>query len=132
MVGSALLRRLQGEDCELLTVTRENVDLQASTSEPYGLAQERPQRETTPFYPRSPYAAAKLYAYWITVNYREAYGIHASNGTMSMSPILQTPMLPASAGLSTAERVERSIWEAGEDIRSSRCSMRSMPKPAGI
>ena len=55
---------------------------QASTSELYGLAQERPQRETTPFRPRSPYAAAKLYAYWITVNYREAYGMHASNGIL--------------------------------------------------
>ncbi len=55
---------------------------QASTSELYGLVQERPQRETTPFYPRSPYAAAKLYAYWITVNYREAYGLHASNGIL--------------------------------------------------
>ena len=53
---------------------------QASTSEMYGQATERPQRETTPFRPRSPYAAAKLYAYWITVNYREAYGMHASNG----------------------------------------------------
>jgi GDPmannose 4,6-dehydratase len=55
---------------------------QASTSELYGLVQEVPQRETTPFYPRSPYAVAKLYAYWITVNYREAYGIHASNGIL--------------------------------------------------
>src|ERR1700724_1381787 len=55
---------------------------QASTSELYGAVQEIPQRETTPFYPRSPYAAAKLYAYWITVNYREAYGIHASNGIL--------------------------------------------------
>ena len=55
---------------------------QASTSELYGNAQETPQKETTPFYPRSPYAAAKLYAYWITVNYREAYGIHASNGIL--------------------------------------------------
>ena len=55
---------------------------QASTSELYGKAQEIPQRETTPFYPRSPYAAAKLYAYWITVNYREAYGFHASNGIL--------------------------------------------------
>ena len=55
---------------------------QASTSELYGKAQETPQRETTPFYPRSPYAAAKLYAYWITVNYREAYGMHASNGIL--------------------------------------------------
>ena len=55
---------------------------QASTSELYGLVQEVPQSETTPFYPRSPYAAAKLYAYWITVNYREAYGMHASNGIL--------------------------------------------------
>jgi GDPmannose 4,6-dehydratase len=55
---------------------------QASTSELYGSAQEVPQRETTPFYPRSPYAAAKLYAYWITINYREAYGMHASNGIL--------------------------------------------------
>jgi GDPmannose 4,6-dehydratase len=55
---------------------------QASTSEMFGLAQEVPQRETTPFYPRSPYGVAKLYAYWITVNYREAYGMHASNGIL--------------------------------------------------
>ncbi len=55
---------------------------QASTSELYGKVQEVPQSETTPFYPRSPYAAAKLYAYWITVNYREAYGLHASNGIL--------------------------------------------------
>lgn len=55
---------------------------QASTSELYGKVQETPQRETTPFYPRSPYAAAKIYAYWIVVNYREAYGFHASNGIL--------------------------------------------------
>ena len=55
---------------------------QASTSELYGLVQEVPQKETTPFYPRSPYGCAKLYAYWITRNYREAYGIHASNGIL--------------------------------------------------
>ena len=55
---------------------------QASTSELYGKVQETPQNETTPFYPRSPYGAAKLYAYWITVNYREAYGLHASNGIL--------------------------------------------------
>ena len=55
---------------------------QASTSELYGKAQEIPQRETTPFYPRSPYGTAKLYAYWVTVNYREAYGLHASNGIL--------------------------------------------------
>ena len=55
---------------------------QASTSELYGQVREIPQSETTPFCPRSPYAAAKLYAYWITVNYREAYGMHASNGIL--------------------------------------------------
>jgi GDPmannose 4,6-dehydratase len=55
---------------------------QASTSELYGLVQEIPQKETTPFYPRSPYAVAKMYAYWITVNYREAYNLHASNGIL--------------------------------------------------
>jgi GDPmannose 4,6-dehydratase len=55
---------------------------QASTSELYGLVQETPQKETTPFYPRSPYAVAKLYAYWITVNYREAYNIFACNGIL--------------------------------------------------
>ncbi len=55
---------------------------QASTSELFGKVMETPQRETTPFYPRSPYAAAKLYAYWITINYREAYGMHASNGIL--------------------------------------------------
>ena len=55
---------------------------QASTSEMFGKVQEVPQRETTPFYPRSPYGAAKVYAYWITVNYREAYGLHASNGIL--------------------------------------------------
>lgn len=55
---------------------------QASTSELFGNVQEIPQKETTPFYPRSPYAVAKLYAHWITVNYREAYGMHASNGIL--------------------------------------------------
>src|SRR5207342_1222795 len=55
---------------------------QASTSELYGKVQETPQREATPFYPRSPYAVAKLYAYWSVVNYREAYGFHASNGIL--------------------------------------------------
>ena len=55
---------------------------QASTSEMFGKVREIPQNENTPFYPRSPYAAAKVYAYWITVNYREAYGVHASNGIL--------------------------------------------------
>ena len=78
--GIGTLRLL--EAIRLLGMTQKCRFYQASTSELYGLVQETPQRETTPFYPRSPYAAAKLYAYWITVNYREAYGIHASNGIL--------------------------------------------------
>jgi GDPmannose 4,6-dehydratase len=70
------------EAIRLLNLVDKTRFYQASTSELYGKVQEVPQRETTPFYPRSPYAAAKLYAYWITVNYREAYGIHASNGIL--------------------------------------------------
>ena len=70
------------EAIRILGRDREVKFYQASSSELYGKAREVPQRETTPFYPRSPYAAAKLYAYWITVNYREAYGMHASNGIL--------------------------------------------------
>lgn len=70
------------EAIRLLGLEKKTRMYQASTSELYGLVQETPQRETTPFYPRSPYACAKLYAYWITVNYREAYGMHASNGIL--------------------------------------------------
>jgi len=70
------------EAIRILGLTKKTRFYQASTSELYGKVQEIPQKETTPFYPRSPYAAAKLYAYWITVNYREAYGIHASNGIL--------------------------------------------------
>ncbi|WKT93357.1 GDP-mannose 4,6-dehydratase [Brucella anthropi] len=70
------------EAIRILQLERKTRFYQASTSELYGLVQEIPQRETTPFYPRSPYAVAKLYAYWITVNYREAYGIYACNGIL--------------------------------------------------
>jgi GDPmannose 4,6-dehydratase len=70
------------EAIRLLGLTDKTRLYQASTSELYGKAQEIPQSEKTPFYPRSPYAAAKLYAYWIVVNYREAYGMHASNGIL--------------------------------------------------
>lgn len=70
------------EAIRILKREKETRFYQASTSELYGKVQEIPQKETTPFYPRSPYAAAKLYAYWITVNYREAYGMHASNGIL--------------------------------------------------
>jgi GDPmannose 4,6-dehydratase len=70
------------EAIRLLNLVEKTRFYQASTSELYGKVQAVPQSETTPFYPRSPYAAAKLYAYWITVNYREAYGLHASNGIL--------------------------------------------------
>lgn len=70
------------EAVRMLGLTKKTKYYQASTSELYGLVQEIPQRETTPFYPRSPYAVAKLYAYWITINYREAYDIYACNGIL--------------------------------------------------
>lgn len=78
--GVGVLRIL--EAIRILGLTEKTRFYQASTSELYGLVQEVPQRESTPFYPRSPYAVAKLYGYWITVNYREAYGMHASNGIL--------------------------------------------------
>ena len=78
--GIGTLRLL--EAIRFLGLEKKTRFYQASTSELYGLVQETPQRETTPFYPRSPYAVAKLYAYWITVNYREAYGMYACNGIL--------------------------------------------------
>ncbi|MDD0840856.1 GDP-mannose 4,6-dehydratase [Curvibacter sp. HBC61] len=78
--GIGALRIL--EAIRILKLEKKTRFYQASTSELYGLVQEIPQKETTPFYPRSPYAVAKLYAYWITVNYREAYGIYACNGIL--------------------------------------------------
>ena len=78
--GIGTLRLL--EAIRILGLERKTRFYQASTSELYGLVQETPQKETTPFYPRSPYAVAKLYAYWITVNYREAYGMYACNGVL--------------------------------------------------
>ena len=78
--GMGALRLL--EAIRILGLEKKTRFYQASTSELYGLVQETPQKETTPFYPRSPYAVAKLYAYWITVNYREAYGMYACNGIL--------------------------------------------------
>src|SRR6201990_78335 len=78
--GIGVLRIL--EAIRILNLEKKTRFYQASTSELYGKVQETPQTERTPFYPRSPYAVAKLYAYWITVHYREAYGIHASNGIL--------------------------------------------------
>lgn len=79
-VGLGALRLL--EAIRIAGLEKKTRYYQASTSELYGLVQEGPQKETTPFYPRSPYAAAKLYAYWITINYREAYGMYACNGIL--------------------------------------------------
>ena len=78
--GIGTLRIL--EAIRILGLEKKTKFYQASTSELYGLVQETPQKETTPFYPRSPYAVAKMYAYWITVNYREAYGLYACNGIL--------------------------------------------------
>ena len=78
--GMGTLRLL--EAIRILGLEKKTRFYQASTSELYGLVQETPQKETTPFYPRSPYAVAKLYAYWITVNYREAYGLYACKGIL--------------------------------------------------
>src|SRR6201989_1555411 len=78
--GIGTLRLL--EALRILGLEKKTRIYQASTSELYGLVQEVPQKETTPFYPRSPYAVAKLYAYWITINYREAYGMYACNGIL--------------------------------------------------
>src|SRR5512145_885419 len=78
--GLGTLRML--EAIRILGLQNKTRFYQASTSELYGMVRETPQRETTPFYPRSPYGVAKLYAYWITVNYREAYGMYACNGIL--------------------------------------------------
>jgi GDPmannose 4,6-dehydratase len=78
------------EAIRILGLAKKTKYYQASTSELYGLVQEIPQTEKTPFYPRSPYAVAKLYAYWISVNYREAYGIYACNGIL-VQPRITAP-----------------------------------------
>lgn len=91
------------EAIRLLGMEKRTRFYQASTSELYGLVQEVPQRETTPFYPRSPYAVAKLYAYWITVNYREAYGIYACNG------ILFNHESPRRGGTFVTRKISRAI-----------------------
>src|SRR5499433_130491 len=97
------------EAIRILGLEKKTRFYQASTSELYGMVRETPQRETTPFYPRSPYAAAKLYAYWITVNYREAYGMHASNG------ILFNHESPLRGETFVTRKISRAVagWAAG-------------------
>jgi GDPmannose 4,6-dehydratase len=101
------------EAIRILGMEKETRFYQASTSELYGLVQEVPQKETTPFYPRSPYGVAKLYGYWITVNYREAYGIYASNGILfnHESPIRGETFVTRKITRSVA-RIETGLEEA--------------------
>ena len=125
--GVGTLRMLEG--IRILGLEKKTKFYQASTSELYGLVQETPQKETTPFYPRSPYAAAKLYSYWITVNYREAYDMFACNGILlimraraavrHLSPAKLHAVLPILLwALKTA-----SIWAI-----LMRCAIGGMPK----
>ena len=99
---------------------------QASTSELYGKVQEIPQKETTPFYPRSPYAAAKLYAYWITVNYREAYGIHASNG------ILFNHESPLRGETFVTRKVTRAVAAIAHGLQKNSTLETWMPSATGV
>ena len=116
--GLGTLRLL--EAIRILKLEDKSRFYQASTSELYGLVQETPQRETTPFYPRSPYAAAKLYAYWISVNYREAYGMYACNG------ILFNHESPSAARPSSRAR-SRAAWRASYWACRNACTWATCP-----
>ena len=113
------------EAIRILGMEKETRFYQASTSELYGLVQEVPQKETTPFYPRSPYAAAKLYGYWITVNYREAYGIHASNG------ILFNHESPIRGETFVTRKITRSVAASRPACKTRSISATSTPSATG-
>ena len=113
------------EAIRILDLTDTTRFYQASTSELYGKVAETPQSETTPFYPRSPYAAAKLYAYWITVNYREAYGIHASNG------ILFNHESPRRGETFVTRKITRAAARIKLGCRRRRTSATSTPSATG-
>jgi GDPmannose 4,6-dehydratase len=124
--GIGALRLL--EAIRILGLEKKTRFYQASTSELYGLVQEVPQKETTPFYPRSPYAVAKLYAYWITVNYREAYGIYACNGILfnHESPVRGETFVTRK--ITRASRASRSgCRTASTSATSTRCATGAMP-----
>ena len=122
------------EAVRILGLIKKTKIYQASTSELYGKVQEVPQKETTPFYPRSPYAVAKLYAYWITVNYREAYGMYACNGVLfnHESPLRGETFVSRkiTRGVARLASSKNSIWEiwmrsatgAMRKITSKRCT----------
>ena len=104
---------------------------QASTSELYGEVQETPQKETTPFYPRSPYAAAKLYAYWIVVNYRESYNIFASNGILfNLLPYLDGYITPE--GFLISKFVNKSTFLANKSSNSDHNFINISPFSLGV
>ena len=103
------------EAVRILGLTSKTRIYQASTSELYGLVQEMPQKESTPFYPRSPYGVAKLYAYWITVNYREAYGMYACNG------ILFNPESPRRGETFVTRKITRGL--ARIDVGLEQCCL---------
>ena len=98
------------EAIRILGLEKKTRFYQASTSELFGLVQEKPQKETTPFYPRSPYAAAKMYAYWITINYREAYGVYACNG------ILFNHESPRRGETFVTRKITRGICNVGQGL----------------
>jgi GDPmannose 4,6-dehydratase len=100
------------EAIRILGLSHKTRFYQASTSELYGLVQETPQKETTPFYPRSPYAVAKMYAYWITVNYREAYGLYACNG------ILFNHESPRRGGTFVTRKITRGLANISQGLES--------------
>ena len=114
--GLGTLRIL--EAIRILGLEKKTKFYQASTSELYGLVQETPQRETTSFYPRSPYAVAKLYGYWITVNYREAYGIYACNGILFNHALLRKEFYEAQKELRVRDGSVRRIlvFFGGSDL----------------
>jgi len=121
--GIGTLRLL--EAIRILGLEQRTRFYQASTSELFGKVQEIPQRETTPFYPRSPYAVAKLYAYWITVNYREAYGIYACNG------ILFTTRAPSAARPSSPARSPGRSPASSSACKTASTSATSTPSATG-
>ena len=114
------------EAIRILGLEKKTRFYQASTSELYGLVQEIPQKETTPFYPRSPYAVAKMYAYWITVNYREAYGMYACNG------ILFNHESPVRGETFVTRKITRALLESNWDSRSACISATWMPYVTGV
>src|SRR5436190_739568 len=126
--GIGTLRVL--EAIRILGLEKKTRFYQASTSELYGLVQETPQKESTPFYPRSPYAIAKLYAYWMTVNYRESYGIYACNGILfnHESPVREFVTLSAKEMGIDVRWEGQGVAEKGYDVATGACIVEVDPR----